>query len=186
MADIPDTVETAQDFVTDVMEPKVVGDGHPRWHRHVALTTLILALLTAIGALLAGMSANQSLIDRTNEIIYVNSLERDRISIEILKSKHEILISLGDTPDQEEIKAIAVFEEEMQELKPESEDEETLVLTAAKSHQIFAIAVSLLSLGAALCGMSIIINQKYLWVVGLVFGAIGTVGLVWGVVRMSL
>jgi hypothetical protein len=184
MSELPETVESAQDFVTDVMDSQEVGDGHPRWHKHVALTTLVMALLTALGAMLAGMSATQSLIDRTQEIIEVNSLESDRIYVETLKSKHEILTALGETPNQAEMMAITAFEKGIQELDTQAADEETLVLTATWSHHIFVIAVALLSLGTALCGMSIIVNQKYLWGAGLLFGAIGTVGVGLGVLRM--
>ena len=184
MSELPETVESAQDFITDAMDSQEVGDGHPRWHKHVALTTLILALLTAVGAMLASMSANQSLIDRTQEIIELNSLEGDRIYLETLKSKHEILTTLGETPDQAEIKAITAIEKEIQELDMQAAGEETLVFTATTSHHIFVIAVAMLSLGTALCGMSIIVNQKFLWGAGLLFGAVGTAGVGLGVLRM--
>ena len=184
MSELPETVETAQDFITDVIEPQEVGGGHPRWHKHVALTTLVLALLTALGAMLAGMSANQAMIERTQEIIEVNSLEGDRIYVETLKSKHEILTVLGETPDQTEITTISAIEEEILELEIRTAGDESLVKTTTKAHHIFAIAVALLSLGTALCGTSIIVNQKYLWGAGLLFGAIGTVGVGLGVLRM--
>jgi hypothetical protein len=184
MSELPESVETAEDFITDVLETQEVGDGHPRWHKHVALTTLVLALLTALGAMLAGMSAHQAMIDRTQEIIEVNSFEGDRNYVETLKVKHEILTALGETPDQAEITTIAAIEEEMLELEIKTFGDESLVITTTKSHHIFAIAVALLSLGTALCGMSIIVNQKYLWGAGLLFGAIGTVGVGLGVLRM--
>jgi len=184
MSELPESVETAEDFIKDVMEPQEVGDGHPRWHKHVALTTLVLALLTAIGAMLTGMSAHQAMIDRTQEIIEVNSFEGDRNYVETLKVKHEILTALGETPDQAEITTIAAIEEEILELEIRAVSDESLVKTTTKSHHIFAIAVALLSLGTALCGMSIIVNQKFLWGAGLLFGAIGTVGVGLGVLRM--
>ena len=184
MSELPETVETAEDFITDAMDSQEAGDGHPRWHKHVALTTLVMALLTALGAMLASMSATQSLIERTQEIIEVNSLEGDRIYVETLKSKHEILTAQGETPDQAEITTIAAIEEEMLELEIKTVGDESLVKTTTKAHNIFAIAVALLSLGTALCGMSIIVNQKYLWGAGLLFGVIGTVGVGLGVIRM--
>jgi len=184
MSELPESVETAEDFITDVLETQEVGDGHPRWHKHVALTTLVLALLTALGAMLAGMSAHQAMIDRTQEIIEVNSFEGDRNYVETLKVKHEILTALGETPDQAEITTIAAIEEEMLELEIKTFGDESLVNTTTKAHHIFAIAVALLSLGTALCGMSIIVNQKYLWGVGLLFGTIGTAGVGLGVLGM--
>lgn len=184
MSKLPESVETAEDFITDGMDSQEVGHGHPRWHKHVALTTLVMALLTALGAMLAGMSATQSLIQRTQEIIEVDSLEGDRIYVETLKSKHEILTALGETPDQAEIATIAAIEEEILLLKIKRVGDESLVKTATKGHHIFAIAVALLSLSTALCGMSIIVNQKYLWGAGLLFGAIGTAGVGLGVLGM--
>jgi len=186
MAEIPDTVEMADDFVEDVVETGEDGGKHPRWHKHVALSTLVMALLTALAAMLAGMSSHQSLIERTQEIIEVNSLEGDRVQVEILKSKHEILTVLGEMPDQAEVKAMAAFESGIRELNAEAASEETLVFSTIETHHIFAVAATLLSLGTALNGLSVIVNRKYLWIVGLVFGVVGTVGLVWGVVRMSL
>jgi hypothetical protein len=91
-----------------------------------------MALLTTLGAMLAGMSAIQSLIERTQEIIEVNSLEGDRIYVETLKSKHEILTTLGETPDQAEITTITVFEKEIQELDNETIDDESLVKTTTE------------------------------------------------------
>ena len=184
MSKLPESMESAQDFITDAMDSQEAGDGHPRWHKHVALTTLVMALLTALGVMLASMSATQSLIERTQEIIEVNSLEGDRVYVETLKSKHEILTALGETPDQAEITTIAAIEEEMLELEIKTVGDESLVTTTTKAHNIFAIAVALLSLGTALCGMSIIVNQKFLWGAGLIFGAVGTAGVGLGVLRM--
>lgn len=184
MAEGPNTVEMADDFVEEVVETSEEGHKQPHWHRHVAITTLVMALLTALAAMLAGMSSHQALLERTLEIIEINSLEGDQFQVEIFKSKHEILTALGEMPDQAEVKAIASIEDEVQELKPQVDIEEDLVLSTMETHNFFAAAAALLSLGTALDGMSVIVNRKYLWVAGLVFGAMGTVGLVWGVIRM--
>ena len=186
MTEGPNTVEMADDFVEEVVETSEAGDKQPHWHKHVAMTTLVMALLTALAAMLAGMSSHQSLLERTQEIIEINSLDGDLVQLEVLKSKHEILTVLGEMPDQAEVKAIASFEDEVQELKTQADSEEGLVLSTMETHHVFAAAAALLSLGTALDGMSVIVNRKYLWVAGLVFGAIGTVGLVWGVISMVL
>ena len=178
------TGQTAQDIVNDVVDSGGAGEEHPRWHKHVSLIILIMALLAAMGVVLAGMTANQALIERTEEIIEVNIMEGDRIYVETLRSKHEILTALGESPDQAEIEAIAAFEIEMQELETEAAEEEAMVITATSSNRIFTIAVALLSLGTALCGMSIIADQKSLWMVGIVFGVVGVFGLGIGILTM--
>ena len=186
MAEIPDTVDVAQDFITEAVELDEDVERHPRWHKHVAVTTLVMALLTALGAMLASMSANQSLIERTQEIIEVNALEGDRVNIEILKSKHEILAAVGKVPDQVEVNTIAKFDGEMQTLELQSASEEEDVLGVVAIHHIFAVGVTFLSLGTALCGMSVIVNRKALWYWSLLFGALGAAGLMLGLIRMYL
>ena len=178
------TGQTEQDFVNEVADSGEAGEKHPRWHKHVSLTILIMALLSALVAVLAGMTAHQALIERTEEIIELSILEGDRIYVETLRSKHEILTALGETPDQAEMEAIEAFEKEMQELERETAVEEAMVLTAISNNRIFAIVLALLSLGTALGGMSIIADQKYLWIVGIVFGVIGTIGLGLGILTM--
>ena len=48
-----------------------LGEGVPSWYRGVALTILALSVVTATAALLAGMTAHETLLDRTEEIIDV-------------------------------------------------------------------------------------------------------------------
>jgi hypothetical protein len=184
MSDLEEILETAQDAIMEAVESQEVGADAPRWHRQVAVTTLILAVLAALGGLLAGMTANEALLDRTQEIIDMNRLESDRAYVEMLKSKHEILTALGETPDPVEIEAVVAFEEEMAELERETADEEALVRVSANAHEIYAIAVTLLALGITLGGMAIVIERKFLWIVGIVFGALGAVGTGMGVLTM--
>ena len=176
--------DVARDFVNEVVDSEGAGDEHPRWHKHVSLIVLIMALLTALVAVLAGMTAHQALIERTEEIIEVDILEDDRIYVETLRSKHEILTALGESPDQAEMEAIEAFEKEVRELEKEAAVEEAMVITAITTNRIFVIVVALFSLGTALCGMSIIADQKYLWIIGLLFGVVGTAGLGLGVISM--
>ena len=83
--------QTEQDFVNEVVDSEGAGEEHPGWHKHVALIILIMALLSALVAVLASITAHQALIERTKEIIEVDIMEGDRIYVEVLKTKHEIL-----------------------------------------------------------------------------------------------
>ncbi|MCL1600785.1 MAG: hypothetical protein M3112_04520, partial [Actinomycetia bacterium] len=61
-----ESAEIAADLtLEDVAEPL------PSWYRGVALTILSLSILTAISALLAGLVAHDTLLDRTEEIMGV-------------------------------------------------------------------------------------------------------------------
>lgn len=185
MANHSKTGQTEQDFVTELIDsPEDHEEEQPRWHRHVSLVILIMALLSALGAVLAGVTANRAVIERTEEILEVSNLEGDRIYVEMLKTKHDILTALGESPDQDELETISSFEREMQELASEVVDEEAMVQTSSRANHLLTISVALFSMGTALCGMSIIANRKTLWMVGVGIGAIALICMGVGVLVM--
>jgi hypothetical protein len=170
-----------------VMEQMEVDEGTfqiQRWHKLVAFSTLIMALLAALGGLLSGITANESALERNKEIISLTILEGDRVSVEVLKAKQEILISLGEIPHETEMEAIRIYEEEIEAKQREILEEETLANTLGQTHLIFAISVAILAAGISLSGMSIVVSQKWLWVVGMCIGAVGVVGVFWGIISM--
>jgi hypothetical protein len=65
-------------------------------------------------------------------------------------------------------------------------EEETLAQAFAQTHMIFAIAVTFLAVGISVCGMSVVVEQKWLWAVGMVFGAVVAVGVIVGIIYMLL
>lgn len=167
-------------------EAKQDGGAHqaPRWHKYVALSSLVLALLTALGGLLAGMTAHESLLERTREIIDISRFEGDRVSVEVLRSKHEILASLGQEVDPAEVAQIEAYEEEARELQRESFVEEFEVQMTGYTHLVLAIAVTVLSVGITMSGMAIVVEQKSLWIASLAIGAAGILGLAFGIYVM--
>jgi len=114
----------------------------------------------------------------------MNRLESDRAYVETLKSKHEILTTLGRTPDPAELGTVAAFEIRMWELEANPAHEEVLALGATNTHMIFALAIALPSLGITLGGMAVVLEHKLLWTAGLVFAALGIIGIGMGVFTM--
>jgi Flp pilus assembly protein TadB len=156
------------------------GRSTPRWHIYVALSTLVMALLSAMAALMAALSAHEALLERTQEIVDFVALETDRIEIEVLRSKHDILRQFEVTPPPDELSRIRTYQKEVAILMETTAEEEAVVRASNRAHIVFAIAVTLLSVGITLGGMSLIAEQRFLWIVGLVFGVAGTLGVVIG------
>ena len=165
------------------MKEDEAGKG-PRWHKQVALSSLVLALLAALAGLLAGLTASQELHIRTQEIMELTLRENERVNVQVLKTKHELLEGLGRTVDPAELAQVQAFEEEIETLASELVVEERQDERIGSTHLILAIAVMLLSVGITLGGMAIVVEEKFLWYAGLVVGAGGILGLVLGVVRM--
>lgn len=184
MSELTEMTDTAQEAATEALEAQEAGEKGTPWHRQVAFTTLIMALLAALAGLLGGITADAALIDRTREIIEVSYLEGNRACAETLKAKHEILTVLGKSPDAAEVERLRAFEKEQEVLQAESALEEVQVFETSSAHMTFAIAVTLLSLGITLGGMAVVVERRALWVAGLVFGAAGAAAVGLGVLRM--
>ena len=184
MSELNESTETSTEFIMDSVKEDRAERDTPTWHSWVGMSTLLMALLTAIGALLAGISAHEALLERTEEIIAVATCQGDRATIEVLKSKHEIQRNLGETPDLAEVAQIQAYEAEVAKLEGEARRDEEIVQSIIYPHIVFAIAVTLLAVGTSLGGMAIILEQRLLWYAGIVFGLVGAIGVVTGVAMM--
>jgi hypothetical protein len=182
-SELEDPAETARELISGewVSNSK---EERSDWTSRVALSTMVIALFSAVGALLAGITANESLLKRTEEILEVSKLESDRLDIEFLKSKHEILTALGETPDIGEVERIRRYEEETGELKTSVDDDEPRIRTAMYEHELFATAVTLFSMAITLSGMSLIAKRRFLWMVSLTFAVVGSGFLGFGLYQM--
>ena len=179
--------EIASELLDEMLMESTKADeagGGPGWHRQVALSSLVLALLAALAGLLAGLTASQELHVRTQEIIELTRLENKRVYVEVLRTKHELLEGLGRAVDPDELAQIHAYEEEAAALVSEVAAEEAQDHRIGSTHLILAIAVMLLSVGITLGGMAIVVEERSLWIVGLIIGIGGAFGLVLGVFRM--
>ena len=184
MSENSESIELANELVMESMDGDEDASKIQRWHKIIAFSTLIMALLAALGGLLSGITAQESQSDKIAEILDLTILESDRVRVDVLKAKHEILNSLGETPDEAEIEAIREFEEEIEKKRKEIAQEEILAQTFGQTHLIFAISVTILAVGITLSGMSIVIEQRWLWVVGMAAGALGSLGVMAGIISM--
>lgn len=155
-----------------------VGDGsldnvELSWHRVVAFTTLILAVLAAVSALLAGVTAGEVLFDRTEEIINLTEAVSDQVRVEVLLAKHQLLEAAGvpiPPEDIAEIEAIQAAEKELEEAQEAVREE---AFAAENTHLVFAIAATVFAVSIAVTGMAVIVNQRWLVVAGGLGGIIG-------------
>jgi len=185
MSGIDDSTELANEMIMESAQIDKAEQQRPRWHVWAAFFTLLMALFTTIGALLAGITAHEVLLERTEEVITLSVNQGDRLTSEVLKAKHEILISMGETPDEAEIAQIEEYEAQTEALNAKVARAEARVQSMDQPHLVFLLAVVLLSAGITLSGMSFIIERKFLWYVGIVFGIAGIIAVVYGITLMG-
>ncbi|MGI9586518.1 MAG: DUF4337 family protein [Acidimicrobiia bacterium] len=152
-----------------------VGDGAPPWFQGVALTTLVLSVLTAAAALLAGMTAHETLLDRTEEILVISSANSDLTSAQILSAKHDIQTALDVPLDPDEVALVEEYEAEAAELAAEAEAAESAALEAASTHLIAAIAATFFAVAIAVTGLAAVVRRRWLWFTGIGLGAVSCI-----------
>ncbi len=143
------------------------------WHRSAAFATLVLAVLAAISALLAGVTSGEILIDRTEEIVDLSEALSDQVRVEVLEAKHQLLAAAGvgiPPEDIAEIEAIEVAEKELKEAQEAARDK---AFAAESTHLVFGIAATIVAVSIAVTGLAVIANQRWLLAVGGLGGLIG-------------
>lgn len=180
-SEFEESVEVAHELIREEVSRKT-----SRWIEWVAISTMVMALFSALGALLAASTSNELMIKRTKEILEVSQLNADRTDIEILKSKHVLLESLGKKPEASDVERIKNYSYEIRDLKTDAESKERQITLTLYEHELFGIGVTLLSIAITLSGMAVVIKEKKIWFVGLMFAALGTSFLGAGLFKMLL
>ena len=178
-SEFSETTEIARDLV---MESKLAQDDWIKW---AALSSMVMALFTAIGSLFANFTANESVLERTEEILEASYLENDRLRVEVLLAKHEILNALAPSNKSTDRATLRHLNAEITRLEKAIKADEAIVQSYSFSHEIFSIGIALLSVAIALSGMGIIANRKFPWITGLVFGVTGCAFVLYGLFNFS-
>ena len=167
-------MDESSDVAKEIMQEQV--EHHQQsdpWVDRVALSAMIMALFTALSGLFAGITANALVVERTQEILVVEKLEAERLTIQILRSKHELLSALEHKPDEKEVELIKKYEKNIKKFAQQLIQEEGEVRHTLHEHEMFAIAVTVLSVAITLSGIALVSRGKTMWKIGLAFGFAG-------------
>lgn len=173
MAEYSEGAELAAELAMESVGEGSTDSESLSWHRLVAFTTLVLAMLAALSALLAGMTAGEVLVDRTAEIMDLTEAVSDQVRVEVLQAKHQLLAAAGVPVPPEDIAEIEAIEAAENELKEAQQAARDKAFAAENTHLVFAIAATIFAVSIAVTGMAVIVNQRWLWAVGGLGGLIG-------------
>lgn len=173
MSEFAESAEIAAEVAIESVGEGSTGGGSLSWHRSAAFTTLLLAVLAAISALLAGMTAGETLIDRTEEILDLSEALSDQVRIDVLEAKHQLLAAAGVGIPPEDIAEIEAIEAAEKEFKEAQEAARDKAFAAENTHLVFGIAATIFAVSIAVTGMAVIVNQRWLVAAGGLGGLIG-------------
>src|SRR3954466_1580549 len=151
-----------------------------RWMTGVALSSALLASLAAVCSLLAGHHANEAMIDQIQSSDRWAYYQAKGIKAAVLGSKIELLEAEGKPVAAKDRDKMAEYKKEQDEISAEAKHKEHASESHLQQHVIFARGVTLFQIAIAIGAIAALTDRKAFWLVSLLFGAVGVVFLVQG------
>jgi hypothetical protein len=158
-----------------------------RWVLYLALSTAFMAVLAAVGGLLAGHHANEALIERVKASDQWSFYQAKNLKQEIAANTDQILHALsagkltGNEPVPDHSKDIARYEKEKEGIKEKAQEAERESEAHLGKHVPLARAVTAFQIAIAISAIAVLTRRKILWYGGLLLTAVGIVFLILGI-----
>jgi hypothetical protein len=153
-----------------------------KWILGVALTAALLAVLAAITALMAEHHASEAMFDQLRCADKWNYYQAKGIKLNLLKTKTELLTALGKTVDKGELKKLELYANQQEEIRNEANDDQKKAEAHLRQHTVLSRSVTLFQVGIAVGAISVLTKRKNFWFGSIVFGLVGVVLLVVGMI----
>ncbi len=151
-----------------------------KWISWVALSTAILAAFAAVASLLAGDHANEAMISQIESSDQWAFFQAKGIKAAVLGTKLELLKAVGKETKKGEDEKFAEYKKEQEEIKQKAEEKKHEAEEHLAKHVILARGVTMFQIAIAISAISALTKRRAFWAVGLLFGVIGIVFLVQG------
>jgi uncharacterized membrane protein len=157
-----------------------------RWILYLALSTAFMAVLAAVGGLLAGHHANEALIERVKASDQWNFYQAKNLKQEIAANTDQILHMLaagktGNEPVPDHSKDIARYEKEKEEIKKTAQEAERESEAHLSKHVPLSRAVTAFQIAIAISAIAVLTRRKMLWYGGLLLTVGGLFFLLLGI-----
>jgi len=169
-----------------------------KWMKGVAVTTTCLAVMTAIAA-----SRGTACVSKTQLLTAVESskwayyqaksikqnlaeTQKNAFEAEIVGAANEKQKAVYAEKLQIAEQDIIRYEAEKNQIKQEAEETSAKNKLLAKKGNFFSAAVVFFQIAIMLSSVGALLKKKFMWIIGLVFGAIATVLLAYGLFLQPL
>ncbi len=164
-----------------------------KWMKGVALTTTVLAVLTAIASSRAAYCVAQSQVLTAQEgskwaFFQAKSIKQNMMETQLNEFEID---ALGETAHSQKMLLdetitlyrtdIARYDQEKNDIRIDAEETGKKNVRLSKQGAQYALSVVFFQIGIMLSSVSALLKRKEMWVVGLIMGGIATVFLVNGV-----
>jgi len=169
-----------------------------KWIKGVVITTTCLAVMTAIAASRGGacLAKTQLLtaIESSKWAYYqaksikqnLAEVQKNAFEVEILGAANAEQKALYEEKLKTATQEISRYNTEKNQIRQEAEDTAASNKLIAKKGNFFSASVVFFQLGIMLSSVSALLKKKFMWIIGLAFGAIATVLLGYGLFMQPL
>jgi hypothetical protein len=150
-----------------------------KWIIYVALTTAIIAVLSAITSLLAAYHADESMLSQIHASDQWAYYQAKGIKTEILVSDGKILKAMGKQPIPADEQKIKDDKAQQQEIMNKAKEAETESHAHVDMHNTLARSVTLFQIAIAIGAISILVKKRIYWVISLGFAGVAAFFFIW-------
>ncbi len=200
--DVP--LEDAQDKISELHEHRHGAHAQAKAHEaerrgsppYVAVTTALLAVIAAVGALQSGLLVNEALLQKNEQIGRLtqasdqwNYYQAEGLKSLIYRTAAQRLPPASPAAQDDAAQAgryLAkqdAIKADAERLAGESERADGAAGRCLEQHHIFAFSVSLCQIAIALSAVAALTHRRRVWLFGLAAGVAGTILLVIGFLR---
>lgn len=165
---------------------------HEKWIRGVVITTTCLAVMTAIAAARGGACGAKTqlltAIESSKWAYYqaksikqnLAESQKNAFEVEVIGTTNAEQKTLYEEKLKTATQEISRYDAEKNQIKKEAEDTAVSNKLIATKGNFFSASVVFFQIGIMLSSVSALLKRKFMWILGLFFGAVATVLLAYG------
>jgi Domain of unknown function (DUF4337) len=155
-----------------------------RWTLGVALSSAIIAGLAAIASLLAGVKANEMMVDQMKASDQWNYYQAKGVKSAVLSSKIEMLKALGKPEEPKDKGKVEQYKSDQAKIFTNGKALEASSRENLEIHECMARSVTMFQVAIAVAAISVLTKRRGFWFAGLAASLVGLAFLSQGAIKI--
>ncbi len=174
MSEIEDPTESLHEHIHESAH-HAAEEGKNKWIVYVALTTAVIAVLSAIAGLYASHYADEAMLSQIHASDQWAYYQAKGIKTDVIISQNKMLAAMGKAPDTADVAKIKANKKQQEETSKEAKDFEKESHEFVLRHEKLARSVTLFQIAIAIGAISILVKKRIYWIVSLGFAGFAAV-----------
>jgi hypothetical protein len=179
---MPEEIEVPTEHLHEHMSEAAEEHLGVKWIARVAVSSAILAVLAAITALLASHHSDEAILEQMKATDQWSYYQAKSIKLAVLQNDVDSRKDEGKPVSAERAKKVDQYTADMKAIQDKGNELEESSASHMQHHVWLARGVTAFQIAIALGAIAVLAKRQKLWVVSLALGALGTAGLVVGLI----